>query len=417
MNLRCLLALALAGACGVVPLWARAAEPLRLEDAVGRALASHPSIAAEEARLRAVQARADRESLATPYTVGGELENVAGDGTLRGVHSAESTLRIGRVLELGNKRAARQTLGEAEIELQRHHAEAVRLRIASETATRFIDVVANQRRLSHAQTRLKQAERTRREVASWVALARNPESDLRAAEIGVADAELALEHAEHELLSARMALAASWGAHEPDFGEAIGDFDALPAVESFDALAARLSMTIEERSSLMEVRTIEARRQVAAAAAKPDVTVSVGVRRLEAVGDQGLVMSVQVPLGGRRRSTFAVAEADADLAALDASRAARRIERRRELFERYQELVHARLEADTLRNAMVPKAEQALAFTRRGFEAGNFSFAMLAQAEKALFELRERGVEATARYHSLLVEVERLTAGAQDVTP
>ncbi len=416
MNLRYLLLLALAGACGVVPS-GRAAEPLRLQDAVARALASNPVLAAEQAQLQSVQARARREALPTPYIVGGELENVAGTGMLSGLDSAETTLRIGRVLELGGKRAAREALGAAEISQQQHQVDTARIAVASRTAERFIEVVADQRRLAYAHERVQQAERTRREIASWVAAARNPESDLRAAEIAVADAELKREHAEHELASARMTLASSWGSFDPDFSSAVGEFDALPALEPFESLAERLPMTAEQRASVFEARTLEARRRVAEASAKPDVTVNLGVRRLEALDDQGLVMSVQVPLGNRRRSSLSVAEADAQLAALDARRDAQRNERYQELFARYQELNHARLEAQTLRKTMIPKAEQAVAFTRRGFEAGNFSFLLLAQAQRTLFELRERSTEAVARYHALLVEVERLTAAAQDATP
>ena len=416
MKLRSLLVLALAGAFGI-PLSGSAAEPLRLQDAVARALASHPSLAAETAQLRAVRAKAEREALATPYVLGGELENLIGTGALSGFKSAETTLHVGRVLELGGKRAARRALGTAEVDQQQNQAEATRIAVASRTAERFIEVVADQRRLAYAQERVKQAERTRREVASWVAVARNPESDLRAAEIAVADAELKREHAEHELASARTSLAASWGSFEPDFGQAVGELDSLPAVESFESLSSRLPMTPEQRASQFEARTIEARRRVAQAAAKPDITVNLGVRRLEALDDQGLVMSVQVPLGSRKRSGFSVAEADAQLAALEARRDATRYERHQELFERYQELGHARLEAETLRKTMVPKAEQAVAFNRRGFEAGNFSYLTLAQSQRTLFELRERATEALARYHTLLVEVERLTAAAQDSTP
>jgi cobalt-zinc-cadmium efflux system outer membrane protein len=416
VNPRFLLILAAAG-MGGLGFAAQAADTLRLEDAIGRALASHPSLAAEQAQLKAVQAKAQREALPTPYTVGGELENVGGTGALSGFRSAETTLRIGRVLELGGKRAAREALGAAEVNQQQNQAEATRIAVASRTAERFIEVVADQRRLAYAQERVKQAERTRREVASWVAAARNPESDLRGAEIAVSEAELEREHAEHELASARMTLAASWGSFAPDFSSVVGEFDTLPELEPFESLAERLPMTPEQRASLFETRTIEARRRVAEAAAKPDVTVNLGVRRLEALDDQGLLMSVQVPLGSRKRSAFSVAEADAQLAALNARRDAVRYERYQELFERYQELGHARLEAETLRKTMIPKAEQALAFTRRGFEAGNFSFLLLAQAQKTLFELRERSTEAVARYHTLLVEVERLTAAAQDATP
>mgnify|MGYP001025100483 CR=1 FL=1 len=66
---------------------------------------------------------------------------------------------------------------------------------------------------------------------------------------------------------------------------------------------------------------------------------------------------------------------------------------------------------------MLPKAEEALAFTRRGFEAGRFSFLALAQAQKTLFELRQRAIDAAARCQILMTEVERLTAIAPEPTP
>jgi len=405
----------LVGICGTSV--AQAADPLRLEEAVARALASHPSIVAERAQLQAVQARADREGLPPPYTIGGEVENVAGTGSLRGVDSAETTLRIGRVIELGGKREARQTLGRAEVREQEHRADTARIDLASLTATRFIEVLARQQRLEYADERIQQAEDTRREVAAWVEAARNPESDLQAAEIVLAEAELDRESAEHELASARMTLAASWGALMPDFGEVVGDLQALPTVEPFETLAARLSMTPELRAARLQADTIAARRRVAEASAKPDIDVSLGVRRMEAFNDQGLVMSVSVPLGSRTRSGYSVAQANAELAALEARRDAERFERHQALFERYQELVHARHELESLRTNMIPKAENALATTRRGFEAGRFSFISLAQAQKTLFDLRARAVEASSRYHLLLVEVERLTATVEDMTP
>lgn len=416
MNLRWLMALAFAGSCGVVPC-GHAAEVLRLEEAVARSLASNPSLAAEAAELRAAQARAEREGLPAPYVVGGEVENVAGSGTLSGVQLAETTLRLGRVIELGGKREARQALGAAEVARQRNASDTARLDISSRTTARFIEVVADQQRLEFAREQVKLAQRTRREVASWVAAARNPESDLRAAEIAQADAKLEREHAEHELASAKMTLAASWGAFEPDFASVDGSLRDLPEVEPFDVLAARLPMTPAQRNALLEAEAIGARRRVAQASAKPDINVSLGVRRLEALNDQGVVMSVSVPLGAKPRANLAIAEADAQLAAVEARRDAQRVESHQALFEKYQELKHAATEHEALRTQMLPKAEQALTFTRRGFEAGRFSFVSLAQAQRTLFDLRKRSVDAAARYHSLLVEVERLTYVATDATP
>jgi outer membrane protein, heavy metal efflux system len=416
VNLRYLLVLALAGTCGVA-LPGHAAEPLRLEEAVARTLAANPSLTAETAQLRAVQARAEREGLPPPYVVGGEFENAAGTGTLSGVDSAETTLRISRVIELGGKRAARQALGRAEVSQQQHQIETARIELASRTATRFIEVLAQQQRVDYAAERVQQAERTRREVAGWVKAARNPDSDLHAAEIALAEAELARETAAHELASARLTLAASWGALTSDFGDVAGDLQSLPTVEPFETLATRLPQTPEQRAARLQAETITARRRVAEAGTKPDIDLSLGVRRLEAYGDQGLVMSVAVPLGSRKRAGYSIVQADAELAAAEARREADRLERHQSLFERYQELVHARHELESLRTTMLPKAEAALATTRRGFEAGRFSFISLAQAQRTLFELRERAVEAAARYHLLLVEVERLTATIEDSLP
>lgn len=416
MNLCYAWVLALAGACGVVP-WAHATEPLRLQEAVSRALGANPALAAEAAQLDAVRARAEREGLAPQYFVTGELENVGGTGSLSGVNSAESTLRIGRLIELGGKRAARQALGAAEIDQQQTAADATRIELTSRTAARFIEVAVDQQRLDFANERVRQAERTRREVAGWVWAARNPESDLRAAEIVVANAELDREHAEHELSSARTTLAATWGDTIPDFDTVAADLTDLPEVEPLDTLLARLPNTIDQQVFSREARLAEARRRIAEAARKPDLNFNVGVRRLEGPSDQGLVMSVSVPLGSRTRAGYSIAEADAQLAAIEARRKAEQFERHQLVFEKYQELGHARTEVESLRGRVVPKAEQALAFTRRGFEAGRFSFLSLSQAQTTLFELRERLVEAYARYHTLLVELDRLTATTQDTFP
>jgi cobalt-zinc-cadmium efflux system outer membrane protein len=416
VNIRQLLVLALAGACGW-PSTGHAAESLRLEQAVARALASNPALRAEAAELQAAQARAAQLRLATPYTFGADLENAGGTGSLSGLESAEATLRLSRVLEMGGKRQARQAMGDAEVRQQNNAADAARLDIATRTTVRFIEVLVDQRRLQQAGTRLELALRTRDEVEAWVSAGRNPDSDLLAAQIAVADAQLEQEHAEHELAAARVTLSASWGVLEPDFPAVEGNLDELPQVEAFETLAAQLPATPEQRAALLEGETLAARRRLALADATPDVTLSLGVRRLEALDDQALVVGLSVPLGARRRSGIAAAEAEARLSAVEAHREAALFERHQTLFTVYQELNHARTEVETLRANMLPRAEQAVALSRRGFEAGRFSFAALAQAERTLFELQQRLLEGATRYHTLLAEVERLAAAAPEATP
>ncbi len=98
------------------------------------------------------------------------------------------------------------------------------------------------------------------------------------------------------------------------------------------------------------------------------------MRRVEALDDNALVMARCVPLGSRARGPLALTEANSKYEALLLRSEAQVIESRRELFEKYQELMHARTEYEALCTQMIPKAEQALQFSRRGFKAGPFSF-------------------------------------------
>ncbi|MFO7326139.1 MAG: TolC family protein, partial [Pseudomonadota bacterium] len=80
----------------LVACMVHAAEPLRLEVAIERALAAHPALAAEAARLRAAEARAAHDSLPPPLVLGAQLEDVAGTGAVSGLDGAQATVQLER---------------------------------------------------------------------------------------------------------------------------------------------------------------------------------------------------------------------------------------------------------------------------------------------------------------------------------
>jgi cobalt-zinc-cadmium efflux system outer membrane protein len=389
---------------------AHAAEPLRLEEAIERALVNHPALAAEAARLRAVQAQAEQESLPPPLVIAAQLEDVAGTGPLSGVDEAQLTVQLERRFELGGKRAARRALGAAAIARQRHELVMARLDVVTRVRERFVETAIDQQRLRDAEARLAEARVLRDEVAAWVEAGRNPVSDLLAAEMAVTEAGLQLEHAGHALEAARVALAASLGLTEPDFDGVAMDIGELPPVPALAVLAERLQHTPEVRAAEFEAEAAAARRRVAAAAAKPDLTLGVGVRRIEAVDDQVLLLSMSMPLGNHRRAAPVIAEAEARSAAIGAVREQARVERHQELFGMYQELVHARSEVEALRGELLPRAAQALEFATRAFRAGRFSYMAVAQAAQTLMDLKVRHTDALARFHLRRLAVERFTA-------
>ena len=175
-------------------------------------------------------------------------------------------------------------------------------------------------------------------------------------------------------------------------------------------MTARLPQTPEATAFELDAARITADRAVALAAARADVSLSLGVRRLEALDDQGLVLSFGMPFGTAERSSLAVARADAERAALDAKADAALLETQQKLFARYQELRHARTEFEAVGARMIPAAEKALALTQAGYNDARYSILQLTQAQATVLQLRQEQLAAAARYHQLLAQIERSTA-------
>lgn len=392
---------------GYAPLLS--ANELTLEQAVAQALAKHPSLDAQAQSVRAAESHAQALALGPQWTVGGELENVLGTGAVSGIHGAETTLRLSRAIELGGKLAARERVGAAEVARQSQAIGRLQVAIAAQAAERYIAVVGHQQRLAILRSHLALAETNKKLLTRWIEAGRGSEAEGLQAQVALIDARLRVEDAERELDSARVALAALWGESDPGF-DANGDLDTLPAVAPRAELEAQLPRSVEQRAFVVEADALNAERELVASAARPDVAVSVGVRRLETIDDQALVFSVSMPLGSAPRSALGVARVDAELAAMEARQQAAQWDARQQLYGLYQELQHARHVVETHQRETLPAAEAALAASQRGFELGRFGFLVLNQAQKSLIELRLAVLEAQQRYHTLLVSIDRLTA-------
>lgn len=405
------LTLALAGAMGVCACPAFA-ENVTLEAAIRRTLESNPALRAEGAAVTALEQQARLDGMAPAPTLGADLENVLGTGAVSGIHGAEATLRLSQVFELGGKRDARIARGAADVARQENVVGQRRLDLAAETTRRYIAVAAAEQERTLAASQAQLLRDTERAVRERVERGVAPEGDRELAGIAAARADLDREHAEHELAAARFALAALWGETTAMPIDTTADLLALPELPDFEALAARLDGTPEAIAFALEADRLSAERAVARASARPDLSLSLGVRRLEALDDQGLVLSFAMPFGTAERSSYALARTDAEQEALDARRQAASLEARQQLFARHQELRHARTEYEALTVRMIPAAERGLALTQAGYDDARYSILQLTQAQALLLQLRQQRLAAATRYHQRLADIERFTAAA-----
>lgn len=381
---------------------------LTLEDAFERVAEIHPELRLFGSRLDVLAAQRERAALRPPLVAGAAVENAFGTGAVRGLHGAELTLTLASVLERGGKLDARRTLAQSRIDALAVEREARRLDLLAEIARRYLTIVAAQRQRQIAQLDIEQRERTIAAARRRLEAGGSPESAVLTAEAALARAELDRARAEQQLAASRQRLAAMWGERAPRFRIAPADPTQLPTIDDFSTLADLLESSPELEQFVGERRIREARLQLARAEATPDISWEVGVRRLEAADDFGLIAGVSIPLGSASRAKPDIRAARAELAGLEIEREAAGLSLYSTLAEAHGRYRTAELEVVRWENDVLPRLGQAEAAAERAYRAGAASYLEWATLQSERTDARRLQLEAALDAQLALIEIQRL---------
>ncbi|MBD9664764.1 cobalt-zinc-cadmium efflux system outer membrane protein [Variovorax beijingensis] len=333
-----------------------------------------------------------------------------------------TTLQLSQPIELGGKRAARVTAAERARDQAASALLARRSELRASAITLFFEVLAAQERLRLAQDSVGLAEAATRAAANRVAAGKvSPleESRARVAEAGI---RVELLQAEGALRSARQQLAALWGNPNPRFTQADGALDRLPAAAG--NVESRLSAAPVLRQARLEVERRQALSDLEQARRVPDVTVSLGAKRVPA--DEGMgssdrnqvVVGLSVPLPIFDTNRGNVAEALSREEKARDELAAAELQLGADVAQATERLRSARATAQTLQRDALPGAEAAYKAAARGFELGKFSFLEALDAQRTLFQVRNQHLLAVADAHRAAAELDRLLGtGGEEETP
>ncbi len=387
----------------------RSEEGLTMAEALSRALRESPALASFPFALRAAEAERVQAGLLANPRFGIQLENLAGSGDVSGVRSLETTLMLSQLLELGSKRERRSMVAARNLGLIEIDYDIERLDVLAVVAKRFIHTARDQLLLDVAESAMALARSNREAVSRRVESARAMRVELNRAEIELARTKISLEHREHELLSSKRRLAAAWGKDVVDFNNVRADLFVQPATRELDQLLSELRDSPDMRRFLSKARVREAELELEQARAVPNARIGAGFRRLEGIDDQALVLdfSVGLPVFNRNQGNIAAARERLQQVTTDAD--ARYIEAQALLFTTYQELQHARTETQLLNESIIPQAREVLEAFEGGYASGRFSSLEVSEARHEFIQTRAEAIRVAASYHTLLIEIERLT--------
>jgi outer membrane protein, heavy metal efflux system len=385
------------------------AEPLTLAAAVDRTLRSNPDLAALPARQREQNARIELAGLRPPLAFDAQIENMLGSGGYRDLDGAETSLSLSQVIELGDQRRKRLAAARGTMDALELAQTVAQLDAVAETTRRYIELASEEQQRILAMEWLAASQRKTNDVERRVKAARDPEVELVRARIDLSRAELGARVAADRVRIAQRKLAAMWGAMEPDFERIEANLFDLPNIESLQQRTEKIASSADFLLFATEIRQREAEVELAKAEARASITVSAGIRRLEATGDQAFIAGFSMPLSSARYARPRIAEAQARRDGLELERTAALIKARASLFEVAARLKHAVEEAQTLRDDLIPRMETAVKATEYAWQRGRYGYIELSEAQREQLALRLALITAATNAHLYRIEIERLT--------
>lgn len=387
------------------------AGKITFEDAARRALASRPELRRFALALQVAEARRERASLAPPLEFAADLEGAFGTGEYQALDGAELSISLTSLFERGGKRAARVGLAVREQDLLTIEQRIAALDLLAETGRRFVDTAVAEEHVRLATIALEQATQTVELVTPRVRAARSPRTELLGAEIECGTASVALASAQRDLLAAQAALAEQWGDVDARPQATLALLE-LPAPRTYADLVVSLEALPDLARFATTARLREAELQLARADSVADWRWTLGVRRYQEPGDQALIVGFSIPLDAARRNAAAVREAELAGEIVAQDHDASTLALRTLLFKQLQALDSARASVRAITDELLPRANESLALTDRGYRIGRFPYRELALAKNLIVDLELRRLDAAARFHRARIEIERLT-GAQ----
>lgn len=381
------------------PAWA---DPVPSYEELLARIGLTPGALEADALVDAAEARVRQAGVRPNPELSLEAENAFGSGPFSGYGNAETTLSVSQDLELWGRRSARVGVAQAEGRTSLLRRDLATLDAAGRLALAYAEAEAAERRLQLAQEALDLTIADARALMILVEEGREPLFRGIQAQSQAAAARAALDEAqaERDAAFARLTAVAMLPNPVTSIGASLLDREP-PAVVPTSSTSPEVRVAEAERDAA------ESRIEVERVRARPDVRVSVGVRRYEAEDATALTFGVSMPLPlfDRNRGNYDAAQAE--FRAADA-----RVMAATQTAQADLAGAEARLRSANSRvwatDGGVTAAEEAYRLSRIGFEAGRISQLELSSSRAALIAARNAAVDARLARVRAEVDLARL---------
>jgi len=210
--------------------------------------------------------------------------------------------------------------------------------------------------------------------------------------------------------TARGLLVNHWDGKIPRFQKVTGDLEDISTVKipTWEQAAAGIENNPDvnrwETEGLMRKAALEREK----ANAISDLRVLLGARRLQDTEDYGFMIALEIPLPIFDRNQGSISEARLNCRKTPYEKKAAVMLATAQLYQAYQSLAVAQREVKLLNTEVIPAAKAAC----MALKGGGLTDIQFLKAQRTLFRVRVRQIDALEVFHVSLADVERLTGQA-----
>ena len=382
---------------------------LTLSRALSLALLYNPELQAFSYEIRSREALALQSSLLPNPELDMEVENFAGGKEVQGFEASEITVQIRQLFLTAGKRAKRTRAALLEADLAAQEYEVIRTLIFRDVVQAYVAVLAAQEKVALNEELVRIARTFVESIDRRVRAGKISPAEAARARVALSNTELDLNQARIELDAAKKQLASTWGSSTAVFERVVGKLDTItqtiPPQETLEKLIlqnpllVRQALAIQQRQAVLE---LERANRI------PDGIVSAGVRQLNDLNTRAFVMGLSVPLTIFNRNQGMIQAARYQVLQARQQKQAVEIQLKTQLSDSYARLKIAHSNVLILKNNILPQAQRAFDTIQEGYLMGKFDFLDVLDAQRTLFEVRARYLNALQQYHASVAEVETL---------
>jgi len=339
-----------------------------------------------------------------------EVENFAGNNNWKGWNNREERYFYSQLFETAGKRHLRTQAASYQYYANLVGYDVSKLIVLNRLSRSFIAVVAAQELLKVSQDQTEIAKEVLRIATKKVEAGKVSLIQQNKAEVAYSTSIIAIERARVELINAKKRLSLIWAQACPDFEKAVFPFYTISNPVSFEQCLADLCDQPEIVQSLYTQLNAKKNWHLEKAKSIPDVTLQVGYKANYEEKNQGMIagISIPIPLFDRNQGNIGRAYYDM-LKTGDQGRQLWLVLESR-LAILHEELVRAYEEANRIKNISLPSATQAFELAQKGYREGKFEYLEVLDAQRTLFEIRERYIQSLVNYHTRSADIDYLNS-------